>query len=499
MRKVNARVIKSTTVSKSSTSTAMKDEGSSFGDLITPPYNPTDLIEMSKESTILPQCIDAYKQNIAGFGLGLQYKEDDTKVKETAEMKAEWDRVKEILKFFSFDKPFKDVWAEAIVHREQTGNGYIEIIRDGTGMPAEAENMEPEYIKVSKLGESVEVTMWRNGRQFKRRKKFRRYLQEINGTKVWFKAFGDPRKMSWKTGQYGDGIPPEEEANEILHLKIGSKAYGEPRWISQSPHMAGSRKAEILNLNYFDQGRHVPMAILVKNGILTEESAQQLKEYSNSINGVDQAHKWLLLEVEGLAEGITDDAKAKVDIEMKSLADILQGDALFQTYDDNSRQKQQSAFRLPDIFVGRSRDFNRATADKAREITEEQVFIPERESLAFILNNVLLEPYNLKHVEVFFEGPDISDSEDKAKLLTVYNQIGGVAPNDVRDEVGKVLGKTVENFEDDSANLPLSLRQQETGSTFPIALSKSAGTTTEIVSVLKDLRDVLEGMRNGTN
>ncbi|MDQ0658769.1 phage portal protein [Paenibacillus sp. W2I17] len=499
MRRVNARVIKSTSVSKSSSSTAIKDDSGSVGDLIYPLYRPVDLIEMSKESTVIPQCIDAYKQNIAGFGFGLQYKEDDTKVDETSEMKAEWERVKDILQFFNFDKPFKDVWAEAIMHREQTGNGYIEIIRDGTGLPAEAENMEPEYVKVSKLGDPVEVTMWRNGKQFKRKKKFRRYLQKINGLKVWFKAFGDPRKMSWKTGQYGEGIPPEEEANEILHLKIGSGAYGEPRWISQSPHMSGSRKAEILNLNYFDQGRHVPMAILVKNGLLTDESVKQLEEYASNLNGVDHAHKWLVLEVEGLDEGITEDEKTKVDIEMKSLADILQGDALFQTYDDNSRMKQQSAFRLPDIFVGRSRDFNRATADKAREITEEQVFQPERESLAFILNNVLLEPYNLQHVEVFFEGPDISDSEDKAKLLTVYNQIGGVSPNDVRDDVGKILGKTVEAFEDEGANIPLSLRQQQTGNTFPIALQKGASPSSEIVHVLKDLRDVLEGMGHGTN
>ncbi|MDT9719137.1 phage portal protein [Paenibacillus sp. ClWae2A] len=499
MRKVNARIIKSTSVSKSSTSTAIKDETNAFGDMIEPLYRPVDLIEMSKESTVIPQCVDAYKQNIAGFGFGLQYKEDDTKVDETFEMKAEWERVKDILQFFNFDKPFKDVWAEAIVHREQTGNGYIEIIRDGTGLPAEAENMEPEYVKVSKLGDPVEVTIWRNSKQFKRKKKFRRYLQEINGSKVWFKAFGDPRKMSWKTGQYGDDIPPEEEANEILHLKIGSGAYGEPRWISQSPHMSGSRKAEILNLNYFDQGRHVPMAILVKNGLLTDESVKQLEEYASNLNGVDHAHKWLVLEVEGLDEGITEDEKTKVDIEMKSLADILQGDALFQTYDDNSRMKQQSAFRLPDIFVGRSRDFNRATADKAREITEEQVFQPERESLAFILNNVLLEPYNLQHVEVFFEGPDISDSEDKAKMLTVYNQIGGVSPNDVRDDVGKILGKTVEPFEDEGAKIPLSLRQQQTGSTFPIALQKGASPSSEIVNVLKDLRDVLEGMQRGTN
>ncbi|WKL00899.1 hypothetical protein Q0F98_28810 [Paenibacillus amylolyticus] len=36
MRRVNARVIKSTSVSKSSTSTAIKDETNAFGDMIEP-------------------------------------------------------------------------------------------------------------------------------------------------------------------------------------------------------------------------------------------------------------------------------------------------------------------------------------------------------------------------------------------------------------------------------------------------------------------------------
>lgn len=90
----------------------------------------------------------------------------------------------ELLQFFNFDKPFKDVWAEALEHREQTGNGYIEIIRDGTNMPVEAENMEPQYIKTTKLGDSVEVSIWCNGREFKRKKRFRKYQQEINGNKV---------------------------------------------------------------------------------------------------------------------------------------------------------------------------------------------------------------------------------------------------------------------------------------------------------------------------
>ena len=41
--------------------------------LIEPPYNITELKQIAEYSTILQQCIDAYKTNILGFGLGVEY------------------------------------------------------------------------------------------------------------------------------------------------------------------------------------------------------------------------------------------------------------------------------------------------------------------------------------------------------------------------------------------------------------------------------------------
>jgi capsid portal protein len=55
--------------------------------------------------------------------------------------------------------------------------------------------------------------------------------------------------------------------------------------------------------------------------------------------------------------------KASVDINIKPLAEMLQCDGVFINYDDTNRRKVQSHFRLPDIYVGYSKDFNRATAD----------------------------------------------------------------------------------------------------------------------------------------
>ena len=40
----------------------------------------------------------------------------------------------------------------------------------------------------------------------------------------------------------------------------------------------------------------------------------------------------------------------------------------------NNRDKIRSAFRLHPIYTGESQDYTRATADTARQVTEEQVF-----------------------------------------------------------------------------------------------------------------------------
>ncbi|MDO7787137.1 phage portal protein [Desulforamulus aquiferis] len=462
-------------------------------EVLTPPYPIIELLQMKEYSTILQQCVDAYKQNICGFGVSLRYREDETKDKETPEMKAEWERVQELIKYWNFDEAFKDVFTKAIEHREYCGNGYIEIIRDGKGVSVGGENVDPKYIKVTRLTEPVEVSYYRGGKQFKRQKRFRRYQQDINGKTVWFKEFGDPRIMDITNGKFEEGIPIDRQANEILHFKIGDGAYGIPRWIAQMIHMYGARKAEELNYRYFYQGRHIPAAIIVSNGQLTEESRAALEEYAKSVEGVENSHKFLLLEVEGEDESPDEDKKKKSNVELKSLAEILQQDALFLEYDDKSRQKLQSSFRLPDIYVGRSKDFNRATAEMAMEITEQQVFIPERESLEFVINNKLFVEHGFKYVDAYFNSPDISNPDDKARLLEVFNSIGAIAPNDVRQDVGKLLGRELENFKDELANIPPSLRQQVS----QILMQKSANES--IIGILKDLRDVLEDVRHEKN
>ncbi|PEN31134.1 phage portal protein, partial [Bacillus wiedmannii] len=312
------------------------------------------------------------------------------------------------------------------------------------------------------------------------------------------------RFLNKETGQFGTSTFGEKNATEVIQLKIGNGPYGIPRWVSHVVHMVGARKAEELNLRYFKQGRHIPMAILLKNGILSEESEAALTDYVSNVEGEDNQHKYLLLQVESAEEGIVGDTPTSVDIELKSLADILQNDALFLEYDEKSRQKVQSAFRLPDVYVGYIRDFNRATAESVREITEEQVFEPERSALEFIINNVLLLPYGLKHVYVNLRKSEISNTEDMVKTIEVLADKGGLTFQDIRNIASNMLNKELSDYDIPEADQPVALVLErhrkvsgwEEGLSEKLQKSAGGNAKEELVNVMKDVRDLLESMQD---
>lgn len=504
MKKLSVKVIKATGSSKMQESKSIEQDPSAFGEFLCPPYNKINLFNMKEESTILQQCIEAYKQNIVGFGAAIKYTIDETLSDETPEMKSEWNTLDEFIKYFNFDESFEDVWKSVIDDRESCGEGYIEILRDGTNRPVGGENIDTRYITLTRLSDPIEITYQKEGKSYIRYKRFRKFKQEINGSTVYFKEFGDPRTLDCITGQYLEDVATDNIATELIQIKIGNQAYGIPRWIGATVPLIGARKAEELNYNYFKQGRHTPLAILVKNGVLSEDSEAALADYASSVEGTDNAHKFLLLQMEELKNddsiSLGDDAnKNKMDIELKDLAGMLQQDALFLDYDESTRKKIQSSFRLPDIYVGRSNDFNRATAEVAMEITEKQVFIPERKSLAFKINN-LLDECQLKYTALYFNAPDISNTDDKVKMIDSLNNAGALAPNDLRDEASKLLGKPLDNFDIDEANIPPILANKSSGdiNTLPLLMkAQTNGVSGEIINILKDVRDVIEEFNDG--
>lgn len=505
-QKMKVKVIKAE--APSSTSKQIYDDpfkGQYSGEIIAPPYNLKELKLIGEYSTIIQQCIEAYKTNILGFGFQPKYRFDYNAESTTEGLKKkadeEWTRLEEFTRYLNYDEEAEIILGYALDDREKMGNGYVEVLRDSLNRPAGMEYVDGQFIRVCvrTVPEEVDYKLIENGavKNIKRWRTFRKYVQEVNGKKVWFKEYGDPRVMNLTNGKFDDSTPEHLQATELIHFKIGSGTYGIPRWIGHIVNVYGTRKAEELNYLYFKQGRHTPAAIVVENGMLSDDSVSQLQEYMSGIEGVDNAHKFLLLEAEGVAVEDThgDEKVTPVKVQIKSLAEILQQDALFLEYDTKSRDKLRSAFRLPPLYTGESQDYNKATADTARKITEEQVFKPERKNITGKLNTLFLNDLDIFMVMLSLKGPNFGDPLETAKVLTPFINAGAAAPNDLRDLLGQVLGKDLEMFSEEY-NVPLQvLMRNNTPAqpTLPAALQKSSNT--DLVNILKDLRDVLEEMK----
>ncbi|MGJ9460108.1 phage portal protein [Oceanobacillus sp. CF4.6] len=503
---VRARVIKSDI--SSGTKQIYKDDfADMYGEIISPPYNLAELKTIGEYSSILQQCIDAYKTNMIEFGIEADYKLDinaddiDKSTKEYAEK--ENVRLEEFIRYLTLDESPEMVLGYIVDDKEKTGNGYAEILRDGLGIPVGMEYADAQYMRVCKktTPEEISYTIFENGveKKVKRWKKFRKYVQMIDGKKVYFKEFGDPRIMDSRTGKFDDNTPDNLKATEIYHFKIGSGTYGKPRWIGTLISLYGARKAEELNLMYFKNGRHIPAAITVSNGKLDNASYEALQGYMNDLQGTENAHKFLLLEAVGSTneDSQGDEKVTPAKVEIKSLAEILQQDALFLDYDKNTRQKIRSSFRLPPLYTGESQDFNKATADTARKVTEEQVFGPERKTLARILNSLFLEPLGLKHVKLTVRGPDFRDPIEIAKALYPLISAGSLSPNDLRPLSGQVLGQKLDAFPDEY-NVPFQmlLKNQEQSGPLEGIIQKSDDKQEDLINLMKDIRDVLEMKSN---
>lgn len=481
------------------------------GEYLPPPYQPDDLLKVVEESDSLKPLITAMATNTALFGWSIRYKPeyDDNEADETTKKQAlaEWLQLEMIYKHFNPIQSFEEILYKACLDKESIGWGCIEIIRDLTGAisggeyaraanfrlaPQKAED-RISYVKQMRVEADGKITYVSVPRIFKK------FVQILNGKKVYFKEFGDPRPMNWKTGEYEEKLDASLRATEIIFLSnhTSYSDYGTPRWTGTIPGIIGNRKSEELNLNYFSQGRMLPFAILVSGGQLTEESAEVLR----TGKGLENAYKVLVLEAlpdENAALDPMNPDKPKVDIKMEHLTDTNQSDGLFMEYQKSNREKARNAFRLPPIYTGNSSDYTRATAEVAKLIAEEQVFVPERGAIAGMFNAVISNELGLRYCEMYLKGPELGNMAELAAALGPFIQAGTATPNMLIDALGKLLGKDLEiALPDELGNVPieiLKLQAQSMAGSEPEAIEKSAA-----IQQMVDLSEMVRGYLSDDN
>lgn len=108
--------------------------------------------------------------------------------------------------------------------------------------------------------------------------------------------------------------------------------------------------------------------------------------------------------------------------------------------------------------------------------TNNDVFQPERTSLAWVINNKLLNGYGFKHVEARFDEPDITNPDDIQKILNITERAGGLTPNLAKEYTYEVLGKDgCADYDGKWGDVPLAYSRTVTQNQLQANLGAGAG------------------------
>ena len=345
------------------------------GVYIQPPYNIRELYDVIERSNAISQCVAAYVTNVVMSGWEAMPIHRDREA-----IPSELEELKSFISHANSEESLESVVEKVMTDREMVGFGFYEVVRDASGYPAVIRHAPALYTRLCVKHPEVvnfQYTILRGSRNVTvtEGRRFRRFLQLVNGSFVYFKEFGDPRKMDRETGDF-EGEPnykPGRDATEILHDRLMSPdPYGLPRWIPQLPNIIGSREAEEVNMRYFQDNTVPPILLTVANGKLTRQSYKELTDVLHRQEiGKNRQNKIMLIEAVGMQDSM--DSKApNVDIKVDKLADARQSDGLFKEYDASNQAKLRSCWRLPPAIVGQSQDVNFACYDQATEFLSDR-------------------------------------------------------------------------------------------------------------------------------
>lgn len=475
-----------------------------------PPYDPEALCLLVEHSNSLRQNVDAYATNIDGNGFrfepAIDFDAEDARQKvadalmleriaareagtlpegmpftpsaeETSSRlvklrqlaRVERARLDSFFDFACFDHSFVDLRRRTRQDLEVTGNAFWEVLRDGKGdlarlvyVPSYTVRLLPLDREAVEVRERVRVSPI-SFDTVSARRRLRRYVQIQGAERVYFKSFGDPRVVSRSTGRVFPDVaalraaqPDDGPATELLHFAIHSprSPYGVPRWVGTLLSVLGSRQMEEVNYLYFENKSVPPMALLVSGGRLSEASVPRIERFiEENLKGKANFHKILILEADGAGTG--DGGRAK--IELRPLTDAQQQDALFQVYDERNIDKVGSAFRLPRLLRGESKDFNRATAESALRFAEDQVFQPERDEFDFLMNRKLLADMGIRFWRFRSQTPVTRDPERMTEMVERLVRVGVLTPEEGRLLAGDIFNREFRKIGDDWTKRPITL------------------------------------------
>lgn len=438
------------------------------GQVIAPPYDPFELVCAVEESDTLPQAISAMATNVGGFGYELvplfKTTDPDTGDKLPPPPEAESERA--VLELFlascNLELGLAGLLELADTDCETIGWATIEVLRNAAGEVAAFEHVPAYTMRLGRTlprvlvecpfrhpttGKLVTIPRWRT---------FRLLVQQQAGRVVYFKSYGDPRHVNsatgevqataWGTDEQGNDL----NATEVIYRRIYAPhtPYGVPRWVGGSPHVRAGREAAELLVDWFLNAPIGMKLALVAGGTFKADSlADAMDKIDNGSRGSDHAWSLVTLEAESDSTGdpLADEGKdrppslALEDVTYEVPPSLYFGDG---NLIDGSHRRIRRMFKLPAIYFGDSEaESNRAAADTARAVAEEQVFRPLRRlRWETLFNSELLPSMGVNFWSVRLLGAVTGDNEAAFRGLGPFNEGGGTSVNSLRRVFAETVG-----------------------------------------------------------
>ena len=453
---------------------AIKWPGDSMPDgmsAVRPTIEAPMLQELRRFMPILGDCIRCMVRNIDSRGYELPYRLPGESLSdaERAEAGSEYETLSGFLGCCNADgQDVTELRKDLGLDYWTVGRFAIEVVRNMDGTIGELYRIPQSHFYLTKLDkEFTEFEMMvRNpvtGRYglVKKHRRFRRYFQQVDGKKAFFKEFGDPRDISAKDGKVTSGT--DGLANEcIFHAMLWSddNPYGEPCWIGTLMKIAGFHKADQTNYYYLNN-RGVPeMMILVSGGALSKDNVEILENKLKEVKGPANTGKSIILEAPPSETGeFAGEKQLSPRVEVVPLVNKYQTDAMYKEYQKTGATAVRSSFGISPIILGMSEDHTQATARAALITAEEQTFKPEREAIDRLINSKLLAAMEINHVLYHSIGNNTTDQTTIARAVSPF--INAMPMSAIYQLVGNTMNIEMPDLDEAMKDLPyfMAIRQ----------------------------------------
>ncbi len=324
--------------------------------------------------------------------------------------------------------------------------------------------------------------LWTEVPRYFRRIQFR----SSTGRCMWFKEYGDWRNMDARTGKYtagGKATPPVKwgqpgrytpgkftdpkavPATEVAHFATsfpGIAPYGFSGWHAELDGVDSAAEHIRLLVTYLKSGLH-SVILAAANRPFEEASlqaaVQRIDELGRGRTGLGSIITLSLIPQDSATGNPmmpNDQGADRGRLILHELNTKLPESLLNETLADALAMRIAHSERMPGLLLGRSDNYNFATAAAAWTTANRLRFLPHHREHEGLLDSITAEQ-GITHWRYSTISPEWEEKESLMGVTSAAGQLGGVSVNRAMDLMSHITGSESKRIEEWWGDIPLPL------------------------------------------